>query len=815
MQQRGALEFVSAMNTLMADDGNDGLANFFIKEFKAGRVYAVEDGIDRNGVDLETYHLATENGRLFPHDIDRMADWERARQSPHRRGVDLLNSKFTITDASNKSREHNLWLRQVEEARQRKELGRQISQESTAPIVHSWPDGHTVRALHKGDDHRRELEMEGLAMNHCIGSDEQPNAGCSYKDAIDHGAISHAYSLRDKEGMPKATFHINDGGGLAEVHGYGDHEHELRPHIPKIVDFLEKNHPEGLIHGYQKHAPEEFKNGTVNPFATEGSDYGDYYQEELEHRELYAPAALTLHDYHDMRYESQHEYLDNEDQEYYAEYYDRYGGPPEVQFDTPNWDDIAKDFAEHTHLDPEGKPKITSPLHEDRLHYLVANFDDGLDEFREALTNREIDESEFYERNYNDHTNEPGVAHPDEAVQGYRNALHILDRFMDPEKNYYKSYWDREQSKHLPAKDYHKIPQQAFRPVGWTPPPAAPVNRQAPVSPQQMAFPVSSWKFAYELPEGYKPWEIGMWGKGYINAEGKVYLWDGSGDIHHDDVIDFVGPGNENYDDREFGSCAYIDKDGAVSGVKDLSFMEIYLKDPRLHEREGNSGDWGSFFGSISSPYEDATPEEIAEELMNARRPFIYDEKNGVTHVGKPGWYHQNVRDKVGIPYYAKGFYEGAIMKCLPTATDEDPYGDVAEWFTKVPHDHERILNEIAAHHGVTPRHHDPDEWKFGSTTPIANKLIWRLGKRGKGLTLADEDGNFAHHTWNVSGGFDGRPFHRDYVERALKGDDSAVQDYFYINEDGTCTAQYIEDLMTVDPRIKLDENANSAWSFS
>ena len=51
-----------------------------------------------------------------------------------------------------------------------------------------------------------EAAAESAALNHCIGNDEQP-----YKYNIDQGNIK-AYSLRDPQGYPHVSWHINPSG---------------------------------------------------------------------------------------------------------------------------------------------------------------------------------------------------------------------------------------------------------------------------------------------------------------------------------------------------------------------------------------------------------------------------------------------------------------------------------------------------------------------------------------------------------------------------------------------------------------------------
>lgn len=456
-----AANFIDAMDQHLEENPeHDNLSNFLVKEFKADRVYPIIRNSGKAQLSDENGNLHS-NGWGSPSRLEKLSRWERARQSPHRMGANLLDPEFTINQALAKASEHDRWT----EERERKARAREQMQQSEAPVVHSWPDGWTVRNLAAAPDHEAEMELEGEVMNHCIGSDEQPSYECNYKNAVSDGQISHAYSLRDPSGFPKATFHMNadhhHSPGLAEIHGYGDHRHELLPHVPKVVDFLEQHHPNALMSDYAQHSPDEMKDGSYDPFDRQGSEYDGDGNGPFEERTLYAPVPSTLEEYHHYNGQGDgpEEYMGYEDQDYINEYVDRFGEYPDIERREPDMEAIAHDFVHGGSIDHDGENSFVSHgnalqglndlADHDKLAELEAYIADWHDNLLAANGYKDYD----YELldHHDEHGNQqlqffPGTEKydhqiPNEEIHAHKNALHILDRYKDERGNHVPTAW--------------------------------------------------------------------------------------------------------------------------------------------------------------------------------------------------------------------------------------------------------------------------------------------------------------------------------------------------------------------------------------
>jgi tRNA nucleotidyltransferase (CCA-adding enzyme) len=101
-----------------------------------------------------------------------------------------------------------------------------------------------------------EAELEGQLMRHCIASREQPHI-----HGIEEGRIK-AYSVRDKEGIPWATFTL-DGFGQFVHECYGRNDHAVRDPEQKIIEnFLKEKFPKAAIDYMRK--PEGERTGLYN-----------------------------------------------------------------------------------------------------------------------------------------------------------------------------------------------------------------------------------------------------------------------------------------------------------------------------------------------------------------------------------------------------------------------------------------------------------------------------------------------------------------------------------------------------------------------
>ena len=78
-------------------------------------------------------------------------------------------------------------------------------------------------------DSLEDMWLEGLLMNHCIGSEQQPH----YQRREEE--MNKVYSVRDPNGMPRASIEMSrDSQYVAEA--YGPHDHPLLPHIKRILN---------------------------------------------------------------------------------------------------------------------------------------------------------------------------------------------------------------------------------------------------------------------------------------------------------------------------------------------------------------------------------------------------------------------------------------------------------------------------------------------------------------------------------------------------------------------------------------------------
>lgn len=195
----------------------DPLTPWLIKQFKDGHMGVVEG--DDSGHLFWWRFVGNGGTGLTTLDLERAAEilrkyaaWYNATDSPHRQGKNI--QEMSLEEVNDATRQHLAWVQEQEQERQRKEEVQRIFQNVNQATVFEWPDGWTVKELSSAQD----LVNEGEAMKHCIGQDNQP-----YCRALEEGAIT-AYSLRDPEGMPHATWHYNEDGTLAQVQGFQGHD---------------------------------------------------------------------------------------------------------------------------------------------------------------------------------------------------------------------------------------------------------------------------------------------------------------------------------------------------------------------------------------------------------------------------------------------------------------------------------------------------------------------------------------------------------------------------------------------------------------
>jgi hypothetical protein len=130
----------------------------------------------------------------------RWGDWFNARQHPLRRGVNIMEK--TPREVDELARQHRVDV-QAKQEKQNWLAGYGGSEPMHVFGPEAGPYAgwqvHPVDSLEKAWG-------ESEALGHCMGNGEHPYAG-----AIDNGDIQ-AYSLRDREGYPHVSWHINPSG---------------------------------------------------------------------------------------------------------------------------------------------------------------------------------------------------------------------------------------------------------------------------------------------------------------------------------------------------------------------------------------------------------------------------------------------------------------------------------------------------------------------------------------------------------------------------------------------------------------------------
>lgn len=256
-------------------------------------------------------------GRDIDRDLPGWMQWMQARQHPSRRGVNIME------------------LDPEEVERRARELRQEIQERQTKQ---NWlrdygPGGehrHTFDPSHANDEDEEELlkqhrgwqvhqlispehaEAESAALGHCIGQDSQ-----NYKRAIDQGRIQ-AYSLRDKDGYPKVTWHFNEDESLAHIQGKSGYPQQ------KWRDLISMfNEGEGLD--------------------DDDGGEGDEHGIDIGDPEIHLPDPGSVEEYMDQFHPNAELYE-------LAEGHGTLGEDTEVIPGTPDWEDIFEDLT--TNLDP-------------------------------------------------------------------------------------------------------------------------------------------------------------------------------------------------------------------------------------------------------------------------------------------------------------------------------------------------------------------------------------------------------------------------------------------------------------------------------
>ena len=274
---------------------------------------------------------------------------------------------MTPADILRYSDSHQRYVEYMEELAKIKEY---YAEEEPADVVHRFQDpeheGWTVVRL--DDEDGEQLTMESRVLKHCIGESDNPN----YREAIVNGTID-AFSIRDEDNIPKATWHFNPDGTLAHIQcRRGSSSEAVEEFRPLITEFNE-------LKGYHD------DNGGVGDEQTL-NEYGEVEEEEEEQTEFLHRIELgeisTMYDLihqYDNPYDAAEEYVDmlNEDGDIH---YTWDAGTNVYQGDI-DFHSIAYDFFDETNGDTQVRQRIFEIAHEENfLADLVSELDHYLDQ---------------------------------------------------------------------------------------------------------------------------------------------------------------------------------------------------------------------------------------------------------------------------------------------------------------------------------------------------------------------------------------------------------------------------------------------------
>jgi hypothetical protein len=193
------------------NEKTDPLMPWLAREWKKGR-YKTEGGLGREQLpyyDSDPFGIRTWVG---PSVLNHWGDFLQAKRHPVRRELgDIM--QLPIHEFNNRVHQ---WDDAMEKEAEEK-VNEQAAQDGQ--IVHQWPDGYTMRKLNTPE----ELEHEGDAMGHCVGS---------YANQVANGSTS-IYSLRDEKGQPHVTTEIEphdhkkpipENGEVVQIQGKANRE---------------------------------------------------------------------------------------------------------------------------------------------------------------------------------------------------------------------------------------------------------------------------------------------------------------------------------------------------------------------------------------------------------------------------------------------------------------------------------------------------------------------------------------------------------------------------------------------------------------
>jgi hypothetical protein len=235
-------------------------------------------------------------------------------------------------------------------------------------------------------------------------------------------------------------------------------------------------------------------------------------------------------------------------------------------------------------------------------------------------------------------------------------------------------------------------------------------------------------------------WEPGMWGKGIYAQDGTLHHWTtgerSDGDPTHRRYMmespsfgyDPYGPKFRGSDDHHYfwispeGHLTLLNRENDQASVQAMTQIDPRLaRDPDYDQFTGwrfadmQSQDrvlHGGGAPKIVSPHPDASQQQLDADKYYSRRPFVYDQNKNTAYVGAPGQFHSNVYSQYAHHGLRNG-YEGYVFKGYIPNEGGEPQPDEAGWFNP-PENHREVLDAVAAHHGVPPKHEGETHWNFG-----------------------------------------------------------------------------------------------------
>jgi hypothetical protein len=214
LQTPEAQAFLQHLEQYYHNAKTDALMPWLVREWKKGRLEydpALNTSITIPGLNGRYhYHVS-----VRPSDLNHWGDFLRSNHPIRRNLGDIMQH-----DVSSFHAQQAAWNQAMEDEAHQKAL-------EGGQVVHTTPEGYTVRQLHTPE----ELTAEGNAMGHCVGG---------YADDVANGQTS-IYSLRDPQGTPHATVEI-------EPNQYRyDPEEALSPSLQQAINTTPVPHGGNIV----------------------------------------------------------------------------------------------------------------------------------------------------------------------------------------------------------------------------------------------------------------------------------------------------------------------------------------------------------------------------------------------------------------------------------------------------------------------------------------------------------------------------------------------------------------------------------------